>query len=88
MTVSKTLALLTTRSGVVPIGIPEESMRRFEIMATTERDGEQVFLPAFYVDAENALEARRLARNVVGGRETALAVIAEGALEGALIKGR
>lgn len=63
-------------------------MKRFEIMATTERDGEQVFLPAFYIDAENALEARRLARYVVGGRETALAVIAEGALESALIKGR
>ena len=62
-------------------------MRRFEIMATTERDGEQVFLPAFYVDAENALEARRLARNIVGGRETALAVMAEGALDGRIIKG-
>jgi hypothetical protein len=62
--------------------------RRFEIMATTERDGETVFLPAFYIDAENAMEARRLARNVVGGYATALAVIAEGALEGALIKGR
>lgn len=57
-------------------------------MATTERDGETVFLPAFYIDAENAMEARRLARNVVGGYATALAVIAEGALEGALIKGR
>ena len=61
-------------------------MRRFEIMATTERDGEQVFLPAFYIDAENALEARRLARNVVGGRETALAVIAEGAHAVTLLK--
>jgi hypothetical protein len=63
-------------------------MRRFEIMATTERDGEQVFLPAFYIDAENAMEARRLARNVVGGRATALAVMAEGALENSAASNR
>jgi hypothetical protein len=51
-------------------------MKRFEVMATTERDGEQVFLPVFYVEAENAGEARRIARNIVGGNP-AVAVLYE-----------
>lgn len=54
-------------------------MSKFEVMATVERDNETVFLPVFYVDAENAPEARRKARTIVGGNPS-VAVISEGRL--------
>lgn len=51
-------------------------MPKFEVMATVERDDENVFL-SFYVDAGNAAEARAAARRIVGGSPS-VAVIAEG----------
>ena len=42
-------------------------MRRFEVMATTERDDEITFLPVFYVEADTAQEARIIARRIIGG---------------------
>jgi len=51
-------------------------MVKFEVMATTERDGETVFLPIFYIEAENASEARLNARIIVGGNPS-VAVISE-----------
>ena len=51
-------------------------MVKFEVTATTERDGETVFLPCFYVEAEDARSARLLARTIVGGNPS-VAVISE-----------
>jgi hypothetical protein len=51
-------------------------MVKFEVMATTERDGETVFLPIFYIEAENASQARLNARIIIGGNPS-VAVISE-----------
>jgi len=51
-------------------------MVKFEVMASTERDGETVFLPIFYIEAENASQARFNARIIIGGNPS-VAVISE-----------
>ena len=51
-------------------------MTRFEVMATVERDNETVFLPTFYVEADDARMAREAARKIVGGNPS-VAVISE-----------
>lgn len=51
-------------------------MPKFEVMATVERDNETVFVPTFYVEADNAQNARIVARKIVGGNPS-VAVISQ-----------
>ena len=39
---------------------------KFEIMAKVERNGEEFIVPRFWVEAENGVQARSYARQIVG----------------------
>jgi len=39
---------------------------KFEIMAKVERSGEEFIVPRFWVEAENGVQARSYARQIVG----------------------
>ena len=39
---------------------------KFEIMAKVERNGEEFIVPRFWVEAENGVQARSYAQQVVG----------------------
>lgn len=39
---------------------------KFEIFARVERNGEEFIVPQFWVEAENAMQARAYARQIVG----------------------